>query len=148
MGAMVDDRARTLRKNSTGPERKLWAALGRFRNNGFHFRRQVRFGKYIADFVSHRERLVVEVDGAQHYLEAHRARDESRTKYLEACGYRVLRFSNYEVLQGLYGVECCILDALNERKGVKFEAGSSAVPPPEPSRPDGLKRSTAPQRGR
>ena len=144
---MTDERAQILRKNSTGPERKLWAALGRFRNNGFHFRRQVRFGKYIVDFVSHRERLVVEVDGAQHYLEAHCARDELRTKYLEECGYRVLRFSNYEVLQGLYGVECCILDALTERKGMKFAAMSGAVPPPEPSRPSGPRTFDRPSAG-
>ena len=64
---MTDERAQHLRKNSTGPERKLWAALGKLRQQKFHFRRQVRFGTYIADFASHRERLVIEVDGAQHY---------------------------------------------------------------------------------
>ena len=145
---MPDEHAHQLRKNATGPERKLWASLGRLRNAGFHFRRQVRFGTYIADFASHRERLVVEVDGAQHYEERNAVYDEKRTRYLEARGYRVLRYSNYDVLQNINGVMRDIYEVSCERKRLKFAKVSTAVPPPEPSRPNGLERSTAPQRGR
>ncbi len=146
--AMPDERAQQLRKNATGPERKLWAALGRLRDRGFHLRRQVRLGRYIVDFLSHRERLIIEVDGTQHYEEQHRAHDEARTRFLEERGYRVLRYSNYEVLQNINGVMREIFDVLTERARRKFETTKGAVPPPDPSRPFGLERSTAPQRGR
>ena len=141
---MADGRAQFLRKHSTGPERKLWSALRRLRDQGFHLRRQVPFRGYILDFVSHRERLVIEVDGAQHYEEKYRAHDDARTKVIESQGYRVLRYSNYAALQNLDGVMDEIIAVLHERRGIKYRAG----PPPDPSPPDGSERSTAPQRGR
>ena len=55
---------------------------------GTHFRRQVRIGRYVADFACHATRIVVEVDGGQHGTAS--AADEARTKVLEANGYRVL----------------------------------------------------------
>jgi very-short-patch-repair endonuclease len=141
-------RAQLLRKNSTGPERKLWAALGRLKRDGFRFRRQVEFGHYIVDFVSHRERLVIEVDGAQHYEEKQQEYDTRRTRFLEAGGYLVLRYSNYDVLQNIDGVMRGICEVLTQRKRLKFSNLTTAVPPPDPSSPDGSEGSTAPQRGR
>lgn len=140
---MPDGRAQFLRKNATGPERKLWSALRRLREQGFHLRRQVPFRGYILDFVSHRERVVIEVDGAQHYEEERRERDEVRTRVIESQGYCVLRYSNYAVLQHLDAVFSEIVAVLHERRGFKFKGG----PPPEPSalRSEGP---TAPQRGR
>jgi len=143
---MPDERAQELRKNTTGPERKLWFALSRLRKQGFHFRRQVRFSGYIVDFASHRERLIVEVDGAQHYEEEIRIRDEERTRFLERCGYRVLRYSNYDVLQNLDGVVAHIVESATERRRIKFAPLVS--PPPDPSPPIGCEGSTAPRRGR
>jgi very-short-patch-repair endonuclease len=67
-----------------------------------HFRRQVRIGRYIADFVCHSARLVVEVDGGQHAVRT--AADQERSKVLEANGYRVLRFWNNDVLTNIDGV--------------------------------------------
>lgn len=101
---MSVERAKKLRRNLTGPERKLWSALRMLRAEGFHFRRQAPFEQFVLDFVSHRERLVVEVDGSQHFEDKQRAHDEERTRFLESRGYLVVRYTNYEVLQNLDGV--------------------------------------------
>jgi len=126
----------------------LWAALGRLKQDGFRFRRQAEFGNYIVDFISHRERLAIEVDGAQHYEEERQEYDARRTRFIEAGGYRVLRYSNYEVLQNIDGVMREICEVLAERKRLKFTSIAAAEPPPDPSPPDGSERSTAPRRGR
>jgi very-short-patch-repair endonuclease len=79
-----------MRATPTEAERKLWWHLRhRVRTPGTHFRRQVRIGRYIADFACHAARIVIEVDGSQHVGSA---ADEDRRKVLEANGYRVLRY--------------------------------------------------------
>jgi very-short-patch-repair endonuclease len=94
--------ARSMRRSPTMAEKKLWWHLKyRLSMPGSHFRRQVRIGPYIADFASHRARLVIEVDGGQH---AENAADEERTKFIEGQGYRVLRFWNNDVLGNVEGV--------------------------------------------
>src|SRR5438105_8826385 len=81
--------ARAMRAAPTEAERKLWWHLRhRLPTPGTHFRRQVRIGRYIADFVCHAKRIVVEVDGSQHGPRS--AADEERTKGIEANGYQVL----------------------------------------------------------
>lgn len=117
---MSVDRAKQLRRNLTGPERKLWSALRLLRTEAFHFRRQAAFEQFVLDFVSHRERLVVEVDGSQHLEEKQRAHDEERTRFLESRGYIVVRYTNYEVLQNLDGVMGHLWRILNERAQEKF----------------------------
>ena len=79
--------ARTMRPAPTDAEKKLWSHLRRVSLNGSHFRRQVRLGRYIVDFASHKARVVIEVDGGQH---AENAADALRTKLIEGQGYRVL----------------------------------------------------------
>jgi len=94
--------ARAMRAAPTEAERKLWWHLRRrIPTPGTHFRRQVRIGRYIADFACHARRIVIEVDGGQH---ARTAVDVKRTKALEANGYRVLRYWNNDVLSNLEGV--------------------------------------------
>jgi very-short-patch-repair endonuclease len=66
--------------------------------NGAAFRRQVPIGPYIADFVCHAARLVIEIDGGQHFDAAGLARDQRRDAFLQTKGYRVLRFSNLDVM--------------------------------------------------
>jgi very-short-patch-repair endonuclease len=117
---MSVERARELRRNLTGPERKLWSALRLLRPEGFLFRRQAPFEEFVLDFVSHRERLVVEVDGSQHLEEKQRAHDEKRTQFLETRGYIVVRYTNYEVLQNLPGVMDHLYPILKERAQEKF----------------------------
>ncbi len=97
-------RARELRKNATPPERYMWRLLKPFRGEGYHFRRQVPIGKYYADFACHGQKLVIEVDGDGHGIGAGPERDKVRTRFLEREGYRVLRFTNSEVLNNPEGV--------------------------------------------
>jgi very-short-patch-repair endonuclease len=62
----------------------------RISSQGTHFRRQVRIGRYIVDFASHKARLIIEIDGGQHALQA--AANQERTQFLTGQGYRVLRY--------------------------------------------------------
>ena len=99
-----------MRAAPTEAERKLWWHLRhRLLTPGTHFRRQVRIGRYVADFACHTTRLVIEVDGGQH---AASATDEARTKVLEANGYRVLRYWNNDVLTNIDGVLEDIVSAI------------------------------------
>jgi very-short-patch-repair endonuclease len=91
-------RARSLRRDMTDAEKKLWWHLRRLPLDDGHFRRQATIGRYFADFASHRHKLVIEIDGSQHGEPAQLAADAERTAYLNAQGYRVLRFWNNEVL--------------------------------------------------
>ena len=92
--------ARQLRRNMTDAERVLWRGL-RMRQMGVRFRRQHPLGPYIVDFVCLSHRLVLEVDGRQHYESAYDCR---RDRALSDLGFRVLRFWNHEVLQDLDAV--------------------------------------------
>ena len=87
-------RARELRKQPTDAESRMWWLLREFLPEG-RWRRQVPIRHYIADFASHRLRLVVEIDGGQHSEEA----DAARTAAIRAEGYEVVRFWNNEVLE-------------------------------------------------
>ena len=90
-------RARRLRRDATDAELRLWKIL-RDRGLGVKFRRQVPFGRYVLDFYCLELRLVIEVDGGQHFEPEGMAADAERTRVLEKAGLRVLRFSNREVL--------------------------------------------------
>ncbi|WP_246669486.1 endonuclease domain-containing protein [Bradyrhizobium sp. KBS0727] len=89
-----------------------------------HFRRQATIGPYFADFATHRARIVIEVDGGQH---SGSGSDEVRSRYLEANGYRVLRFWNNDVMANLSGVLSAIDAAIN--------ADRPPTPPPPPPPP-------------
>lgn len=95
----------------TPAERLLWSRLRDRRLAGFKFRRQVPVGPYIVDFLCAEARVIVEIDGGQHNLPDARAQDQERTRFLEAKGYKVLRFWNNEVLGNLEGVLTVILEA-------------------------------------
>lgn len=105
-------RARALRRDATPAERKLWSQLKQLEIAGSHFRRQTPIGRYFADFACYRTRLVVEVDGEQHGIDAARRHDEARTRFLQSNGYRVLRFWNAEVLSNLESVVDTVCAAL------------------------------------
>jgi very-short-patch-repair endonuclease len=105
-------RARTLRRDMTEAEQRLWQMLRSRQTEGYRFRRQAPIGGFIADFVCHAARLIVEIDGGQH--DASSEAEASRTRFLEAEGYRVLRFWNNEVLDNPEGVRAVIADALHQ----------------------------------
>ena len=102
------ERARSLRRSNTEAEARLWRAL-RSQLAGAKFRRQVPIGPYFADFASHAAQLIIEVDGSQH---VDNMKDEARTAFLNAEGYRVLRFWNNQVLGELDLVLAAIHAAL------------------------------------
>ena len=99
--------AKTLRKNSTPQEKRLWYDF--LRKYDVRFQRQKAIDNYIADFYSHKAKLIIELDGSGH-CEAEQARkDAQRTAYLEDLGLKVLRFSNLDVDKNFYGV-CTVID--------------------------------------
>ena len=87
----------------TDVERKLWSKL-RSNQLGVKFRRQVPFGNYIADFISLEAKLVIELDGYQHYQENALQQDKLRDRYFAKEGFTVLRFNNSEVTENMDGV--------------------------------------------
>jgi very-short-patch-repair endonuclease len=103
-------RARTLRQNMTDAERQVWQILRAQQMKGHRFRRQVPIGRYIADFVCHEARLIVEIDGGQH--DRLSPREAERSGFLQNQGYRILRFWNNEVVANLDGVHETIDDEL------------------------------------
>ncbi|HET9585035.1 MAG TPA: endonuclease domain-containing protein [Bradyrhizobium sp.] len=107
--------ARALRKNSTDAERLLWAALRDHRMNGAGFRRQVPIKNYIADFVCHAAKLVIELDGGQHFSDQSEKKDAARSAVIEAQGFKVLRFSNQDVMTNRTGALETIAAAVAER---------------------------------
>jgi very-short-patch-repair endonuclease len=103
--------AKTLRTDATDAERALWQCIRAHRLNGLKFKRQEPMGRFVVDFVCHDEKLIIELDGGQH-AEQVRA-DDKRTKFLEARGYRVVRFWNDDVLKNMDGVLETVLRKLS-----------------------------------
>ena len=98
-----------LRRNMTPQERDLWYQY--LRHHPFKFTRQKVLGKYIADFYCASAKLVIELDGSQHYNEKGMEADRERTQFLMQYGIRVLRIPNNAVSQNLRGV-CDYIDAI------------------------------------
>jgi very-short-patch-repair endonuclease len=97
-------RAQELRKNSTYEERLLWSHIRNSQLLGLKFRRQEPIGDYIVDFACIEKKMIIELDGGHHNQEENKEYDNNRTDYLNACGWRVLRFWNNEVKGNLKGV--------------------------------------------
>ena len=113
-GSGIHRVARVLRRNQTPAERKLWRSLRGRQLDGFEFRRQFPMGEFCVDFCCRAQRLIVELDGAQHGEASGIAADEKRTMLLVARGYRVMRFWNEQILTNLDGVLEMILKELKQ----------------------------------
>jgi very-short-patch-repair endonuclease len=98
------DTARRLRLNQTDAEARLWRRLRNWPIQGTHFRRQVPIGPYIVDFACMAAHLVIEMDGSQHGVGENVILDAARTRWLEAAGYRVIRFWNNDLINNMDGV--------------------------------------------
>ena len=106
--------ARKLRRDMTDAEKKLWSEIRR-KQIGVKFRRQAAFGPYILDFLSIEAKLVIELDGSQHYTEEGRQKDYVRDEYLKQQGLTVLRFSDYEALTNTDGILHTIFLYVNKK---------------------------------
>ncbi len=104
--AVLTQRARQMRSTMTEPETRLWLQLRAKRFGLVKFRRQKVIQdeqhRYIVDFAANDPKLVIELDGDSHAASG--AYDASRTRFLEGKGYKVLRYSNQEVMQNIEGV--------------------------------------------
>ena len=98
-------RARELRRLSPAAERILWTRRENRGLQGAKFVRSEPIGPYFADFACRSAKLVVEIDGATHSTEDEIERDKRRTAFLEAQGYRVIRFSNQQVFEYVGAIE-------------------------------------------
>ncbi len=103
-------RSRSLRRDPTPAERKLWFEF--LRDLPDKFARQKPLGRYIADFYCSARKLVIELDGDSHYIGDAQGYDSSRTASLNNLGVHVIRFTNADVLQRVEGVCLEILRAL------------------------------------
>jgi very-short-patch-repair endonuclease len=108
--AKLAERAHAMRRTPTEPENRLWRNLSNAQLAGFKFRRQAVIAPFIVDFLCPAKALIVEVDGDTHEPEA----DWRRDAVLEGKGYRVLRFTNADVMGNMEGVLVTILDALRD----------------------------------
>ena len=87
--------AKTLRHQMTPWERKLWNLY--LKNLPLHIYKQKPIGKYIADFYCPKAKLVIELDGSQHFYENNILKDDDRTKYFNSLQISVVRYSNSDI---------------------------------------------------
>lgn len=108
-------KAQSLRRNATPQENKLWYEF--LRNYPIRFQRQKTIDNYIVDFYCHKAKLVIEIDGSQHYNEAKALLDNKRTAKLNSLGLDVLRFSNNDI-------NCCF-DSVREK--INYEVNKNRL---------------------
>jgi isoleucyl-tRNA synthetase/very-short-patch-repair endonuclease len=105
--------AKKQKQNPTEAEVFLWKNLKNKQIQGYKFRRQHIIGQFIADFACIKKRLVVEVDGGYHSLPEVKVSDEQRSEMLKELGFKVIRFSNEEIINNIDGVLHEITTVLN-----------------------------------
>ena len=98
----IMDFVKTLRKNMTKEEKKLWYDF--LRDFEYKFTRQKPIDNYIVDFYCAKEKLAIEIDGSHHYTEDGMGYDSVRSETLEAYGIKVIRFSNTDIKDNFEGV--------------------------------------------
>lgn len=106
---------RDLRKNQTQAEQVLWARIRRKQILNVQFYRQKPIDRYIVDFYCAAARLVIELDGSQHYTPDAMAYDAKRTELLESLGLKVIRFANHRVFFDVESVLAVIHAEVRER---------------------------------
>ena len=109
----LTENARNLRKNMTKEERHLWYDF--LRDYPVRFLRQKVIDQYIVDFYCHDARLIIELDGSQHYEEKEYQMDQFRTEQLEKRNLKVIRIPNSEIFKNFSGVCEWIHHIVSER---------------------------------
>jgi len=107
--------AKQLRSEMTREERHLWYDF--LRTYPIRFSRQKVLGRYIVDFYSAKAKLVIELDGSQHYETDRVEKDAERTAFLNGYGLQVIRIPNHEVNENFEGV-CAYIDAVVRRQSL------------------------------
>ncbi len=115
--------ARNLRKNATKQENHLWYDF--LSNYDVHFQRQKSKDNFIADFYCHQAKLIIEIDGSQHYTKEGKKKYSFRTEILEGYDLEVIRFTNWQIDTNFSGV-CKYIDAVV--KASLREGGGAAKP--------------------
>ena len=94
--------ARNLRKNATPQENELWYKfLSKYE---IRFQRQKPIDNFIADFYCHKAKLIIEIDGSQHYRPEGKSKDQFRTEMLEGYDLKIIRFTNKQIDENFRGV--------------------------------------------
>ncbi|MBR5827384.1 MAG: endonuclease domain-containing protein [Clostridia bacterium] len=106
-------RAKELRKNMTPQENMLWHRY--LKSYPIRFQRQKTIKSFIADFYCHKARLIIEIDGSQHYTEQGLAYDNERTAILKEFNLEVIRFSNYDINTNFESV-CMEIDKVVKKR--------------------------------
>jgi len=136
-GAMGDDKnlyynkdlktlARNLRNDSTKAEIRLWTELLRGKQTGYTFLRQRPVLNYIADFLCKKLKLIIELDGYSHEFEQQWKKDKDRQKELEEAGFKILRFTDDQVMKDLRNVESEIIYWVGRLEAIKRQ---DSIPP-------------------
>ena len=107
--------SRTLRKNQTDAEVVLWSHIRCKQIKNIQFYRQKPIGNIIVDFYAPSVKLVIEVDGGQHFEEDYIQKDYKRDAYLKKLGLKVLRFDNLQILKSIHDVLESILSEITDR---------------------------------
>ncbi len=106
--------SRQLRENMTDTERNLWAKIRMKQLKGYQFYRQKPIGDYIVDFYCPKAKLVIEVDGSQHFSDEMTEDDKIRDEYINSLGLKVLRFTNTDILTHIDGVVESIVESMED----------------------------------
>ena len=101
--------AKNLRRDATPQEKHLWYDF--LANHEIRFQRQKAIDNFIADFYCHKAKLVIEIDGSQHYTEEGMRKDEFRTEILEGYDLKIIRFTNRQITTNFRGV-CEYIDTV------------------------------------
>ena len=113
MEKLLVDRARIMRKEPTPEENKMWhILLKKFKPRFF---RQRIIGNFIVDFYCPKLKLIIEIDGVQHYLPETQNYENKRTEFLENSGYKILRFTNHDINKKIRNVEYTLMGVCIER---------------------------------
>ena len=105
--------AKNLRKNATFEEKHLWYDfLAEYRPR---FQRQKAIGNFIADFYCHKAKIIIELDGSQHFTKLGMQKDFLRTQFFEGYDIEVIRFSNKQIRDNFSGV-CEYIDKIIKEK--------------------------------
>ena len=95
------EKRRSLRRTQTDVEKIMWSKLRGKRFFDLKFFRQYGIGEYIADFYCPSKKLVIELDGSQHYMEEGKEYDMIREEYMKSCGIKTIRFSNLDIINNI-----------------------------------------------